>query len=594
MNLRELRAKYPQYSDMSDDQLARSFHSKFYSDMPFGEFASKIGYEGSQEVNTGGKQDREDYSVVGDTLRSLGTGIRSGLEGIAGTGGDIREMQQAAGGWIAEKLGASPETVETVKKLSGYAGLPGMAQAPTTRDVQGMTEQVIGDRYTPQSDMGEYARSTGEMIGGAITPGGAARKAAMVVAPGVLSEFMGDRAADAAPEFEGAARGAGAIIGGIGAGLGGGGRVAMNKALKKAPTKEFVKEQRDLAYKGLKSANIRYDLGEWNQMTGQLGKKLVEEGFMEADAPKTWARVKKIVSMADRKDKNPHWIEVESIRKRLGEISREIDPATRRPTEEAKAASIVFRMIDDFEKTAGHSYDMPVGNAAAEAWKKSRETAASPFIRGIRQVPGESPFNEMRRTGRDMALRKIKSDIVENRADYAGAYVSGPESGARNQFASLLKSKVGQQLFNPAEQEALMRIAAAGPIRNILNHVGRLGVGAGGTNALLPSLAASGAFSADMGYGSGDPATALGRALMVLGAASAARRGAVRLAAKDIENALGFVRSGPEQQKKILEMMKTADGAHKLAQAIIARNAVTDLNQQPAEVTVTGNMARGN
>ena len=39
----EIRAQYPQYSDMSDADLAGALHTKFYSDMPVAEFNAKIG-----------------------------------------------------------------------------------------------------------------------------------------------------------------------------------------------------------------------------------------------------------------------------------------------------------------------------------------------------------------------------------------------------------------------------------------------------------------------------------------------------------------------------------------------------------------------
>lgn len=39
----EIRAKYPQYGDMSDQQIADALHAKFYSDMPRQEFDAKIG-----------------------------------------------------------------------------------------------------------------------------------------------------------------------------------------------------------------------------------------------------------------------------------------------------------------------------------------------------------------------------------------------------------------------------------------------------------------------------------------------------------------------------------------------------------------------
>jgi len=43
MNIQEFRAKYPQYNDLSDEQLARGLHRKYYADMPYEVFAGKFG-----------------------------------------------------------------------------------------------------------------------------------------------------------------------------------------------------------------------------------------------------------------------------------------------------------------------------------------------------------------------------------------------------------------------------------------------------------------------------------------------------------------------------------------------------------------------
>ena len=43
MNFADVRAKYPQYDDLSDEQLGRALHRKFYSDMPYDQFAEKVG-----------------------------------------------------------------------------------------------------------------------------------------------------------------------------------------------------------------------------------------------------------------------------------------------------------------------------------------------------------------------------------------------------------------------------------------------------------------------------------------------------------------------------------------------------------------------
>src|SRR3569832_343289 len=41
--MQEVRSKYPQYSDLSDEQLAGALHKKFYADMPYEDFAKKVG-----------------------------------------------------------------------------------------------------------------------------------------------------------------------------------------------------------------------------------------------------------------------------------------------------------------------------------------------------------------------------------------------------------------------------------------------------------------------------------------------------------------------------------------------------------------------
>jgi hypothetical protein len=44
ITMADVRAKFPQYHDMSDDQLAGALHQKFYADMPQDQFYKQIGY----------------------------------------------------------------------------------------------------------------------------------------------------------------------------------------------------------------------------------------------------------------------------------------------------------------------------------------------------------------------------------------------------------------------------------------------------------------------------------------------------------------------------------------------------------------------
>lgn len=50
----EIRAKFPMYSDLSDDQLIIGIHKKFYSDVPIGKFTQQIEYDTSKADPTEG------------------------------------------------------------------------------------------------------------------------------------------------------------------------------------------------------------------------------------------------------------------------------------------------------------------------------------------------------------------------------------------------------------------------------------------------------------------------------------------------------------------------------------------------------------
>lgn len=69
MNIKEVREKFPQYGDLSDEQLADALHQKFYSDMPQAEFRAKIGLS------------QPDSASFGEKVAAT---ARAGWEGITG------------------------------------------------------------------------------------------------------------------------------------------------------------------------------------------------------------------------------------------------------------------------------------------------------------------------------------------------------------------------------------------------------------------------------------------------------------------------------------------------------------------------------
>lgn len=75
MDIAEVRQKFPQYSDMSDVELAAALHKKFYSDMPQAEFAAKIGLAPPEP-------EKPQRTLGESAARAGGLGIRDVAQGL--------------------------------------------------------------------------------------------------------------------------------------------------------------------------------------------------------------------------------------------------------------------------------------------------------------------------------------------------------------------------------------------------------------------------------------------------------------------------------------------------------------------------------
>ena len=52
MNIKNIREKYPQYSDLSDKQLVDRLHTKYYYDIPIQQFYGKVGLIQEKQIST--------------------------------------------------------------------------------------------------------------------------------------------------------------------------------------------------------------------------------------------------------------------------------------------------------------------------------------------------------------------------------------------------------------------------------------------------------------------------------------------------------------------------------------------------------------
>src|SRR5688572_4004181 len=161
-------------------------------------------------------------SPLWDVLRSVGTGLRSGVEGLAGLPGDLSYLGQLAVEKARTGLGYEPnpdwdKPPDMSDVPFGYGGV--IPRAPTSQDIRGVTEKVIGKGYEPETTGGKYAKTISEFMPGAMLgPGSVARKAiTMGAIPGGASEAAGQ--ATEGTDYEPYARAGAAVAGGVGSGL---------------------------------------------------------------------------------------------------------------------------------------------------------------------------------------------------------------------------------------------------------------------------------------------------------------------------------------------------------------------------------------
>lgn len=172
MDIQTVRQKYPQYGDLSDDQLASALHKKHYSDIPYGEFAGKIGLKTDAPKPKGKSAVDLALGVLTVPMREL-PGIKRGIEDIVDAG--------------AQNL-VRYAVPDSVVNLANRA--LGSKLAPTSEQL--LTQQAQEERgYQAQRPTGgiDAGRLVGNMIGtaplAAVLPGpgatilGTAAKGAM-------------------------------------------------------------------------------------------------------------------------------------------------------------------------------------------------------------------------------------------------------------------------------------------------------------------------------------------------------------------------------------------------------------------------------
>jgi hypothetical protein len=160
ITIQEVRSKYPQYSDLSDQQLVDSLHGKYYSDIPINEFYQQVGLG----KETAPKPELTKAQTALDYAKSAGSGLYKGLSYIAGMPGDITQIGQEYLPKLGMELLTKP-IIPDAKPIQTF---------PTSAQIRGMAETVVPAlegvaEYEPQTTGGRYLKTGIEFAAPSVT-----------------------------------------------------------------------------------------------------------------------------------------------------------------------------------------------------------------------------------------------------------------------------------------------------------------------------------------------------------------------------------------------------------------------------------------
>lgn len=401
----DIRQQYPQYNDMSDQQLADALYQKHYSDMPREQYDAKIGMAKQPETATLGHK-------IGATIDGVAQGMTFGFsdEIAAGLGsgfgmlGDYQQKLEQERARMAENKRLAGGYELAGELGGGLATAGGLAKSGITALGRGLgAKAAIAEGAAYGGAYGAGTANEGERLSGALI--GAATGAATA---GVLNA-VGKAGSNVLQRFKG------------------------NKA-QQIMDSDALRQQASSLYDEAHSLGVGIKPKAMQKMaanmTVSLGKrtpareKLYRETYDMVDFINESAKNGKSFSLKD----------FDEIRQVLN------DTISDAPKREQRTLIAIKNQMDNFMDNLSPAQ-------------------ATGDIKRAGQVLGNA---------RQMYSRFAKQEIVDEIFNKAMNQATGFENGLRVHFRSLANNPKKMARFSPEEQDAIRKIVRGGPVENAL------------------------------------------------------------------------------------------------------------------------------
>lgn len=185
LNFENVRKKFPQYNDLSDEQLAQGLHKKYYADMPFEQFSEKVGYKSKP--------------IASEDMASQGAADPYSGQYIPGISqAEVNRMLSESGKGVIS--GVAQTATGLAELLPGEAGRKSAQATKALREFGYGPSQVLGSLLVPVAGATKAPILAG-VLSGAATPTGEedtlkrysekGLAAILGATPGVLGEVVG-------------------------------------------------------------------------------------------------------------------------------------------------------------------------------------------------------------------------------------------------------------------------------------------------------------------------------------------------------------------------------------------------------------------
>lgn len=446
-SLADLRVKYPQYQDMSDEAFADAFYRKFYSDLPRDEFDAKIGIAAPSAPES-------DVSKAADAA-----------EKVSGTG----TFADMTGSSIANAIPFSDEIYSTLSALpkAAISAVQGKGFHPV--DEYNKSQELQAELQRRREERSPVASTVGSIAGalGASAPLAAGGLSFLNGAKPAVASMLGRGAAEGAAygTAYGAGKGQGleergynALSGGIAGGVTGGaigaagGALAARGVRAAAPSVDDLRAAGQAAYQQADQAGVIFTPSAVSRLKSAIGQKLVGIGYDPALQPGAAAVVKRIDDLAGQ---NVTLSGLDSLRK---VASNGFIPGNKSNN---KAIGDIISSIDDLV-TSPNAAEVLTGDAqgASSALKAAREMWSR------------------------LSKAERISDAVEKAELRAASTGSGgnTDNAIRQNLRRILEKPRG---FSPEELAALEKVVKGSPVQNALRLAGKLSPQGNGLMAAL-------------------------------------------------------------------------------------------------------------